>query len=195
MEPNAPSFRDLLARVRAGDPRAIELLYAQYSERVLRVVRRALHASLRRRYDSFDFTQSVWGSFFHLPAERFAFATPEEMVAYLSRMAANKVHDAIRGQVGAVEDDVMREQSLDDCPPDLDPLSARLPGNTATPSQFVIAQERWEQLIEGLPPGHVRLMELLRDGYTQTEISNRLGIHPKVIQRLMHRLREAGDRE
>jgi RNA polymerase sigma-70 factor (ECF subfamily) len=178
--------------VRGGCPGAAREVFDRYSGHVQRVVRRALHQKLRRQYDSVDFLQSVWASFFQVPAERYTFANPEELMRFLSQVAYNKVADAARGTLGTAKRDATRERSLDQptgARPTDGTLAEELPVGDPTPSQQAIADERWESLVSGLPPGHRRVLELLRDGYTHTEIASIAGIHPKIIQRLLRELR------
>jgi RNA polymerase sigma factor (sigma-70 family) len=195
MAESAPSFEELLTRMQAGDGAVIGTLFTQYSDSVRRVVRRLLHARLRRRYDSADFVQSVWASFVDLPQADYSFGTPEELVAFLSRIAYNKVVRTTRQRLGTEKHDMRREQSLDSPGRNEAPLATTLPGASHTPSQYVMADERWEKIIQGLPPGHVRVLELLRDGHSHVEIIDDLGVPRKVIQRLLHRLRHFMDKE
>src|SRR6188768_2709839 len=53
-----------LARIQAGDEEAARELLRRYEAEVRLVVRRQLPRLLRSRFDSLDFLQSVWGSFF-----------------------------------------------------------------------------------------------------------------------------------
>lgn len=195
MDSPKPPFEELLAQVRAGDAEAIGTLYTLYSDAVRRVVRRTLRAQLRRRYDSVDFVQSVWASFVELRHADYTFTSPDDLVAFLSRMAYNKVAGTTRQRLGAQKYDIRRERSLDAPMDDCNALGTILPGRGHTPSQYVIADERWAQIIEGQPPGHVRVLELLREGYSYVEINRDLGVHLKVIQRLVRRLRDFMDLE
>ncbi|HMF35814.1 MAG TPA: ECF-type sigma factor, partial [Isosphaeraceae bacterium] len=58
-------IRELLARIKNGDEEAARELLNRYESKVRLVVRRQLPRLLRPRFDSIDFLQSVWGSFFH----------------------------------------------------------------------------------------------------------------------------------
>jgi RNA polymerase sigma factor (sigma-70 family) len=186
----ALEFEQLMERVRAGCPDAAQALYDRFSDAVRRVVRRNLAQRLRRQYDSTDFTQSVWASFFMVPAEQFTFANPESLVAFLSRVAYNKVTDATRQRMGTQKNDLQRETELDSPGPhDQTPLAEVLPAPTATPSQYVMAEERWQRLLDAHPPGHQRVLEMLRQGHSHVEITHSLGVHPKVIQRLVQQVR------
>src|SRR6266550_6520621 len=86
-----------LRRIQAGDDGAARELLTQYEAEVRLVVRRQLPRLLRSRFDSLDFLQSVWGSFFRRvrtgPAE---FEDSRHLVAFLARAAKNKVVDEYR---------------------------------------------------------------------------------------------------
>jgi RNA polymerase sigma factor (sigma-70 family) len=184
-------FAALLQRVRTGCPDAKKELFERYGEAVRRVVRRWLQQPMRRQYDSVDFEQSVWASFFLGATDRYSFPTADDLVAFLSRVAYNKVMDATRERLNQ-KHDLRRECSLDEptSPGSPDPLVNNLPGPTHTPSHYVVADERWRKLTKNLPPGHVRILELLQAGYTQAEIAQRLGCDPKTIRRLLDKLSE-----
>jgi RNA polymerase sigma factor (sigma-70 family) len=192
MEQVTNDFKALMDRVRAGCPDAAEELFESYGDAVRRVVRRWLQQPMRRQYDSVDFEQSVWASFFQGTADRYSFLTPKDLVDFLSRVAYNKVMDATRERLGSRRDLRREECSLNEPlgPGDPDPLVNHLPAPTHTPSQHVMADERWLKLTSNLPPGHVRILELLLAGHTQVEIAERLGCDPKMIRRLLVRLNE-----
>jgi RNA polymerase sigma factor (sigma-70 family) len=182
-------FEQLMARVRSGCPRAAREVFDRYSDYVRRVIRRRLNQRLRPQYDSIDFNQSVWASFFQIPPEQYTFATPDDLIAFLSRLALNKVVDETRKRLHTHKRDVTRERSLD-APPaaGLDELPADLPGRLPTPSQLAIAEEHWVQMLEGQGPRNRRVLEMLRQGHTHQEIAEQLDTHPKVIQRLLRKI-------
>jgi RNA polymerase sigma factor (sigma-70 family) len=192
MDQTIGEFEALMQRIRAGCPDAARELFTRYGDAVRRVVRRWLRQPMRRHYDSTDFEQSVWASFFHTSADRCFFPTPDDLVAFLSQVAYNKVVDATRKRLGSGQDARPQERSLDEPrgPGSADPLVNDLPAPTHTPSHHVMADERWHKLTSNLPPGHVRILELLHAGHTQAEIADRLNCDPKMIRRLLGRLSE-----
>lgn len=175
-------FAVLMSRVRSGDPEALQLICERYVGHIHRIVRRKLDERLRRQFDSLDFLQDVWASMVAISPDRFTFESPEQLIQYLAQMATNKVIDAHRQHLGTEKRDLNRQQVLD--PASLNQVLNRQP----TPSQVAVAQERWENLVNGLNPTQRSVVELLRQGHTYTEIGNRLNIHPKAIQRLVNLL-------
>ncbi|HEV3145131.1 MAG TPA: sigma-70 family RNA polymerase sigma factor [Gemmataceae bacterium] len=179
MEVPNTEFESLLQQARAGNQEAARRLCEEHTEKLRRTVRRYLHRKLRQQFESDDFLQSVWGSFFAQSAEPGPFRTPEELERYLCGIARNKVIDTGRkrqtekhGAAAQREWTRTAEQAA----------LSREP----TPSQEMMAEERWEEICAPLPPMQQEMLDLMRQGYTYREISERYNIHPKVIQRLLH---------
>ena len=108
-ESDLPGF---LLRIQAGDESAARELLQRYEPEVRLVVRRQLPRLLRSRFDSLDFLQSVWGSFFRrmrdAPTE---FEDSRHLVAFLARAAKNKVIDEYR-RAASLKQDMHREEPL-----------------------------------------------------------------------------------
>lgn len=172
-----------MERLRTGDPEAPREIFERYGEAIQRVVRYRLNRRLRTQYDSLDFTQDAWASFFHIPAEKFTFKTPEELVAFLTRIVNNKVIDAYRKRRHHPDTDPRQLRHSPQC---IDAQPARLP----TPSQFAIAEEVWNRILENKPPKIQLALTMLRDGYSQREIAHNLGLNVRRIHRLLARLKQ-----
>jgi RNA polymerase sigma factor (sigma-70 family) len=195
MQSGTADFELLMQRVRSGCQEAAREVYERYNDQVRRVVRRYLDHRLRKIYDSDDFAQSVWASFFHTPADRYTFHSPQALVRFLSRVASNKVIETNRKRMQTARHGIRREDSLET------PLQGELklgevvPGPDPTPSQCVIADEKWEHLLRGLSDVNRRILELLRNGFTYVEIAAALEVNPKKIQRLIQYLRNKVERQ
>jgi RNA polymerase sigma-70 factor (ECF subfamily) len=186
-------FAAMMRRVRDGCPDAAREVFDRFNPHVQRVVRRHLARRLRQQYDSHDFLQAVWASFFTTPAERYSFDKPDDLVNFLARIAANKVIEAFRCQVQTLKNDITRNVpigplSASEAAAGPAAVAAEPPGREPSPSQLAIAGERWEHLLRDQPPRARRVLELLRDGHTFREIAEQTGVHPKVIQRLLRKL-------
>src|SRR4051812_9555119 len=70
-------FQDLLREAQAGSPEAARELYDTYVAHVLRCVRNRMWHRLRSKFDSQDFVQQVWASFFVGDTKPPDFATPD----------------------------------------------------------------------------------------------------------------------
>jgi len=178
-------FEMQMTRVRAGSQRAVCALLERYKQPIFRAVRHRLHKELRSRYDSEDFVQSVWSSFFAIPPDEFDFKSPEALKAFLIDMACNKVIDAIRKRLGTQKRDPNREKSMDGSAA---AEAGRVYARTPTPSQVVMAKERWAHLLEGQPAHYQRILRLLRLGKTHVEIAAELGMNERSIRRLIQKL-------
>jgi RNA polymerase sigma-70 factor (ECF subfamily) len=79
MPPQQRDFRSLMEQLRQGSQDAAWELIEQYGPLVKRVVRRNLDHGLRSKFDSVDFVQAVWGSFFRNRTRLDKFAAPENL--------------------------------------------------------------------------------------------------------------------
>ena len=175
-EDDIPGF---IARIRAGDEEAARELLTRYEAEVRLVVRRQLPRILRSRFDSLDFLQSVWGSFFQRvrtgPTD---FQDSRQLAAFLAWAARNKVIDEYR-RSASQRKGLHREESLW-----LDGERPRdLPAATDTPSEVVQAREAYGRLRDLLPEDRREILELKAEGFSSKEIGERLGISERTVQR------------
>jgi RNA polymerase sigma-70 factor (ECF subfamily) len=185
MASDTDDFQTLLRGVQAGDPVATDTFCREYQRPILRVVRRTLLPQYRSRYDSLDFVNDVWASFFASPPRNVRFDDPQSLVAYLARMARNKIGE-VRRRHGTAKNDVDREKPLDVVARTA--LGGGLPAPDATPSQIVGAEDEFQQMLRDRSPVHRGILKLLREGMTYREIADRLNTNEKTIQRLIRRL-------
>src|SRR5690242_11722789 len=149
-------IRGFLARIQAGDEDAARELLCRYEAQVRLVVRRQLPKLLRSRFDSLDFLQSVWGSFFRrMRSASSEFEDPQYLVAFLARSARNKVIDEYRRAVSQ-KHDVRREEPLWG----KGPRPRELPGHTDSPSELAQANEALWRLQDLLPEERKVILEL-----------------------------------
>ena len=175
------AFATLMERVQAGCADAAKELHESYGRHILKAVRRRLHDRLRSKYDSLDFVQDVWASFFADVPQQHRFAEPKDLVAFLSRMAENKVAQAVRKRLVRQKYNVKREQPLEE------PVQTEVPAPEATPSEIVMGREEWDQLLQKQPLVHRRVLILMREGRSPEKISEELGISQKTVLRVIHR--------
>ena len=176
-------FDSLMRRVETGSDEAVRELLDTYGSHILRTIRRRLSKQMRSQFDSCDFYQAVWASFFtndQIPK----FATEDDLVTFLSRVAGNKVIDECRKQLRQRRD-VNRKQSLFDSHTEkILPVA----GNGPTPSEVVVAKEKVELLVEGHPTVYRRVLQLRTNGSTFKEIAGELGVSEKTVRRVVKRL-------
>lgn len=177
-------LRACLDRIRDGDEDAARELLGRYEAKVRLVVRRQLPGLLRSRFDSQDFLQSVWGSFFRrMRAGPEELDTPENLVAFLARAARNKVIDEYR-RASSKKHNVRREESLWDGTKPRD-----LADGSDTPIEVAEAREAFGRLREMLPEDRQSVLDLKAGGLTTREIGDRLGISERTVRRVIEDLR------
>jgi RNA polymerase sigma factor (sigma-70 family) len=178
-------FGPLLERVREGDEAAARQLIDSYGPHILRVVRRRLHRKLRSKFDSLDFVQSVWASFFAHREEISRFRQPEEIVKFLATVASNKVIDELRTRLEYRRRRVVDEEYLEPGTPRHD---AALAAPQPTPSEAVAVKEFWEYLLEDQPSHFRRILHMRRIGLPYEEIARRTGLAEKTVIRIIEKL-------
>ncbi|MGO8745189.1 MAG: RNA polymerase sigma factor, partial [Thermoguttaceae bacterium] len=106
-------FHRLMQRVAEGSEEAARELVERYGESVRRAVRLAMNRRLRRMFDSVDFAQNAWGSFFRNRGRVERFETPQDLVQFLVCIARNKVIEEVRRRLGTAKSNLDRESALD----------------------------------------------------------------------------------
>jgi RNA polymerase sigma-70 factor (ECF subfamily) len=178
-------FRLQIDRVIAGDQDAATALLERYGPALLQAVRRRLSKRLRTKFDSLDFVQDVWASFFANPPAGHLFDGPDQLVAFLTQVARNKVVDATRQRLVGQKFSVNREQSLDNSTIG---GPGEVQGNQSTPSEIVGRREQWDQLLQEQPLVYRGILVLWREGKARSEIAAELGIHPRTVQRVIEKV-------
>ena len=84
-----------------------------YGPHIKRVVRHRLNQKMRSKFDSGDFVQMVWASFFANPRQIAQFKEPNQLIKYLVIMARNKVIDESRRCLKYQQNNVRKELSCD----------------------------------------------------------------------------------
>jgi len=182
---------DFLRRIQAGDESAARELPSRFEAEVRLVVRRQLPRLLRSRFDSLDFLQSVWGSFFRrmrtAPTE---FEDSRHLVAFLARAAKNKVIDEYR-RAASRKQDMHREEPLwgDGMRP------REVPDPADSPSEVAQAHEVLVRLRELMPEDRQAILEMKAEGLSSKDIGERLGISERTVQRVLEELRRRMEAE
>jgi RNA polymerase sigma factor (sigma-70 family) len=177
-------LRQFLARIRDGDEDAARELLRRYEAKVRLVVRRQLPRLLRSRFDSQDFVQSIWGSFFRrIKAGPSELESTENLIGFLARAARNKVIDEYR-RASSRKQDMRREESM------WEGAQARdLVDGSDTPIEVAEASEALDRLRELLPVDRRTVLDLKAAGLTTVEIAARLGIGERTVRRVIEDLR------
>jgi RNA polymerase sigma factor (sigma-70 family) len=194
MATSTSEFEILLDRVRTGDEDAAWQLVCEYGPHVVAVVRRRIRRQIRVRLDSQDLVQAVWKSFFFDLPGRSEIRTPEQLIKLLVEFTHNKVVDAYREHLfagrrraelenppAAKDDD--EQESADERP--VEP-----PGRAATPSQFAVAREELQRMLQKRPAMHQQVIQRRLMGDTFESIAATLGISERTARRVIGELWE-----
>ena len=179
------TFGGLLEQARQGSDEAAWDLVELYGPHVLRTVRRTISQEIRGKFDSEDFAQAVWASFFAASRQFNAVTEPRQLVGLLTKMARNKVIDEVRRRMQTQKYSVQRERVISEFE-EATPLESRDP----TPSQFAIARERWVQLLQSQPERDRQIIRLRLMGKTNRSIAQELQISERTVRRVIDRMTE-----
>jgi DNA-directed RNA polymerase specialized sigma24 family protein len=141
--------------------------------------------TLRKRFDSQDFEQQVWASFFYDPQRLPDFQTPEDLTHYLMAMARNKVvMEGRRGQ--SIRRGVDREVRVDEESEMVGPHPA---SQDPTPSGVAVFREQYDRLIDQQPTEVREIAELRVQGSTFAEVAEELEMNESTARKVMRRYR------
>lgn len=179
-------FRAALRKLRSGSstPEEVRKFIEKFGSHIRRIVRRKLDRRMQSKYDSLDFEQMVWASFFRNPREIRSFKNPDDLFRYLAGVARHKVIQEYRRRLRSQKYDVKREQPLLDSDAESDPVESM----DMTPSQVAMAREEWERLVDGQPKRVQEIIQMRIGGATYVEISEKLGINERTVRRVIDRL-------
>jgi RNA polymerase sigma factor (sigma-70 family) len=187
--PDNEEFNSLLKRAKAGDESAIRDFLSRFEQEVQTMVRARLPRKLRTRFDSTDFVQSVWQSFFvDSGKDAPEFETVEHFRGFLFGMVRNKVHEQHRRLTKTAKYDLAREEQLYVRRGDREVLR-EVKSPEPTPSQNFQADDRMAQLTAGRSPREVEVLTLRRQGLTFVEIAERTGLSERKVRRLIEDVR------
>jgi RNA polymerase sigma-70 factor (ECF subfamily) len=179
------NFLELMDRLRAGDADAARAVYAKWACRLIELARVRLGLSLAGKEDPEDVVQSAYRSFFrHYGAGRFHVEDWHDVWAVLATIAVRKCSRRVAYHLAARRDPRREE------PRSFDELAASDP----TPEQAAVLAETVERLLRGLDPPERAIVELSLQGYTVSEISERLGRAERSVQRVRENVRKQLER-
>jgi RNA polymerase sigma-70 factor (ECF subfamily) len=180
---------DLMERAKAGDEAATREFLARFEHEVRNIVRGRLPRQLRTQFDSMDFVQAVWQSFFsRLRDQPRDFENVRHLRSFLAGVARNKIYAEHRRLTRTVKRELAREERLYLTRGEREferPLISPEP----TPSQTLQASDRLAQLITGCNPSEVQVITLRHQGLTFDEIAKRTRISERSVRRIIDEAR------
>lgn len=187
--PEDADFKDLMARAKSGDEDAIRDFLSRFEHEVRIMVRARLPRKLRARFDSTDFVQAVWQSFFSdLLGDSPDFEDAHHLRKFLSGVVRNKVYEQHRRLTKTGKHDLMREESLYVHRGGRD-VPREVVSPDPSPSQAIQARDRLAQLTAGRSPREVRVITLRLEGLTFDEIAQQTGVNERTVRRVIEAAR------
>jgi RNA polymerase sigma-70 factor (ECF subfamily) len=187
--PDETAFRDLMARLRAGDQRAAEELFRLYQPQVRLEVRLRLRdPRLRRLVDESDVCQSVLLSFFvRAGLGAYDVTNPQQLLRLLAGMTRNKVAAQARRHA-TLRRDFRRSEGLE---------GTEAAARDASPSEVIAGEDLLRQVFARLSEEEQRIADLRAEGQGWAEVAQHIGGSPDArrmqMQRAANRLvRELG---
>ncbi len=172
------SDASLLERFQAGEGDAATALYTRYAERLLRIADRRTGDDLSTRIDAEDVVQSVFRTFFRRVSDgHYMIPQGEELWKLLLVIALNKVR-SIAEHHRAAKRDVANTRALGDTEP------------TAAPDANEVLRMTIEDVLIRLPKAHQQIVHLRIDGYEIGEISEKVSISRRSVERILQSVRQ-----
>jgi RNA polymerase sigma-70 factor (ECF subfamily) len=186
---NEADLANVFARAEAGEADAIRSLQS-FEDDIRLMVRVRLPRSLRPQFDSMDFVQDVWQSFFKVYNEDPGkFSDSQFLRRYLAGMARNKVLEEHRRRTQSMKYDMSREEPLYIRRGGRE-IARELVAPDPSPVEDAAARERLAQLVAGRTPQEAEVIKLRLGGMTFEEIAERTGMHERTVRRVMETVRD-----
>lgn len=201
MDQAADSTCAWLHRLEAGEAAAAQEMWNRYSASLLRIARQHLANSPPGVVDEEDVTQSVFRSIFRGAAEgRFAeISTRDELWWLLLGLTRQKAVNHIRREMAQKRRgcDTDSANAMGNGTPAARVFSLNeLIGSAPTPDFVVALQEQYEWLLNQLRNTRLREIAVLRLlGYSVPEISQKIGVGIRAIERKLQLIRNQWQRE
>ena len=182
-------FPALMERLRQGDARAAEIVFARYAGRLIRLARGRLEGRLRGKVDAEDVAQSALKSFFLRQADgQYELHDWDSLWSLLTVITLRKCGRQIERFLAGARD-VRREAA----PPRGDDSNSAWDalGNEPTPAEAAALTETVEHLMSGLTDAtERRMLEMSLQGYGPREISDQVGRSERTVHRVLSLVRK-----
>jgi RNA polymerase sigma factor (sigma-70 family) len=181
----SPDFAGALREARRGDQAAWGILFNECYPKLLRVVDRRLDRSLRSLYDSADFASEAMKSLV-VHFDGLQFQSIKSLMDFLVHVAKHKIIDEYRRR-NTIKRSIRRGRrvSARDSGP-YEPYS-----DEPTPDQLVEASEFRERLRSLFDEGARTAVVLRQQGYSSSDIAERIGWGIRKVQRVFKKLRDS----
>jgi RNA polymerase sigma-70 factor (ECF subfamily) len=179
-----PSDQSLLLRFQRGQGDAATALYLRYAQRLHALVRAQKGSDLTARLDEDDVVQSVFRTFFRRAAAgHYSVPHGEELWKLFLVIALHKVRD-VSAHHRAAKRDVRRTTAVsgDDQPGQAVSSPDDLP--------LTVLQLTINEVLERLPAGHRKIVELRVEGHEVADIATQTGRAKRSVERILQEFRD-----
>ena len=174
----------LIQRLRAGDPRAANGLFARYSKHLARAAEQHLARKLAGRVDGEDVVQSVFRTFFRrYQAGEFRIDTSAQLWRLLLQITLRKARFQARFHLAEKRDATAEVAGADEA---LAEAVAHEPG----PAEAAALVDQIDALLTGLPELHARILERRLQGFSVAEIAEQTEVSRQTVYRSLELLGE-----
>ena len=183
-------FAVLMKLARSGDEIAIRQVVREFEDDVRKVVRARLPRALRSQFDSMDFVQKVWGSFWAGDSDPTqVFDNRRHLRGYLAGMVGNKVLAEYHRQTRTEKYDLTREEPLylrkgDRTTP------REIPSKDPSPSQAALVEDRIDELTAGRDGVDRDIVRLRSEGLTHREIASQVKRDERTVRRVLEAVQQ-----
>ena len=178
----SPELHKLISDAETGSEEAVWNLVELLTPHIYRVVNRKMSPSLRQRIGASDIVQATWASFLIRDRDLRQFKSDDDLTAFVTGIALNKLRMQARAHFHTQARDVRREVSsgADDLPIASD--------NQPTASDILIFRESWDGFMSSQPAHYRQIVQLRIDGHTYDAIAAQLRINERTVRRVLQKL-------
>jgi RNA polymerase sigma factor (sigma-70 family) len=177
----------LVEQWRQGDQDAASKLYAQYFERLMRIVSGQLLQSYQQQVEPEDVLQSAFGTVFkRISNGDFRFENDQDVWKLLVTVTLNKVRGRIRF-LNAERRDIRRTRRGET---DFDLVLAEQLSKNPGVQEAVEFADLVRDIYGLLPEDETQVLQLRIEGYSQQEIADKLGVTDRTVRRMWDRIRQ-----
>lgn len=186
MPDEIPEGAALVELFRAGNQDAARQLVDRYIDRLVALARQRLSHRLGSRVDPEDVVQSVFRTFFgRVKAGQFSINDQDDLCKLLVRITVHKVLRQVEFHQAAKRDSRQETEQGSRSQERLAELLDREPSPEAT-AAFI---DQFTNFMSRMKEDERQVLEMRMQGYSNEEISAKLGIYDRKIRRIIERVR------
>ena len=187
-----------LPALQQGDEQATERLWREYFVKIVRLAKRRMYGLRLRAADEEDVALSAMNSFCQMAQNRDdPIANSTELWKLLATIVKRKVNKERQRQFAAKRQDhrMVGESGIssrnDDTTENQNGL-AQFPGRDPSPELAAELAETWERILN--LPDTEQLVILKNDGYSNSEIAEKMGCSTRTVQRNIEKIKKEWER-